>query len=175
MMGESMSAWDPWAVKDDAERDHWEFMPLQRVGPLVFGMSKEEAATALGGRLDDLRGWHRMGYRLEEAGTQLYFDSGEQLAAVCSDMRTGPQIILDSVELVAQVPSAMERWLENYLTTRGLPLYYGANYVPGSVDLGFFLLGQRAGDHILTRPLMLNEEFANDTQQIPDIEWSIAS
>ncbi|WP_143219768.1 hypothetical protein [Actinomadura sp. CNU-125] len=58
-----MSEWNPWAVKPDAERDRWQFTPLQSVGPLAFGMSKDETAAALGVRLDDLSGWLTARYR----------------------------------------------------------------------------------------------------------------
>lgn len=152
-----MSEWNPWAVKPDAERDRWSFAPLQGVGPLAFGMSKDETAAALGVRLDDLNGWDRVGYHVEKIGVKLYFDADSRLATVASDMRTGPQVTLDGVDLVARVPSVMERWLEDYVTAKGLPLYYNGNYFPGSADIGFYLLVQRAGDHLLTRPLMFNE------------------
>ncbi|MEV5827752.1 hypothetical protein AB0L25_19490 [Spirillospora sp. NPDC052242] len=168
-----MSEWNPWAVKPDAERDRWRFTPLQSVGPLRFGMSKEEAAAALGVRLDDLHGWDAIGYRVEEVGVTLHFDADARLASVAADMRVGPQVTLDGVELVARVPSAMERWVEDYVTAKGLPFYYGANYAPGSVDLGFYLLVQRAGDHLLTRPLMFNEACADNSELIPRAEWSL--
>ncbi|WP_204073391.1 hypothetical protein [Planotetraspora phitsanulokensis] len=44
-----------------------------------------------------------------------------RLASVASDMRSGPRITLDGVELVARVPSVMERWVEDYVTVKGLP------------------------------------------------------
>lgn len=55
-------------------------------------MSEDETAAAFGVRLDDLRGWDRIGYRVEEVGVKLYFDADVRLASVASDMRSGPQV-----------------------------------------------------------------------------------
>ena len=38
-----------WDVTPDAERQRWVLEPFASVGPLSFGMSPEEATTALGG------------------------------------------------------------------------------------------------------------------------------
>lgn len=35
-------------VKADADRDHWEFVPFERIGLPVFGMPSDETASALG-------------------------------------------------------------------------------------------------------------------------------
>ncbi|MFC5185329.1 hypothetical protein [Actinomadura harenae] len=167
-----MEDWNPWAVKPNAERDRWELTPLHGVGPLAFGMNADQVAVALGVQPADLRGWEAVGYSVQECGVHLYFVE-ERLAAIAGDMRTGPQITLDGVDLVAQVPSVMEQWLQDYLAARDLPFYYGGNYEPGSLDLGLYLRVQRAGDHLLTRPLMVNAALADDSERIPRREWSV--
>ncbi|MEV1001753.1 hypothetical protein [Nonomuraea sp. NPDC050202] len=167
--GETMGWWD---VKDDAERERWEFAPLVSVGPLRFGTSHADVARALGRSPEDLmRRSSELDFKHE--GVQLYFDIHELLAGIAIDMRTGPQVTLDGTELVARVPSVMEEWLENYLTAKELPFYYFGNYEPGSADLGFILRVQRADDRLLTRPLFLNEAWADDTERIPRNEWAI--
>jgi hypothetical protein len=38
---------DPWAVVDESDRAQWDYAPLERVGPLCFGMSPREATAAM--------------------------------------------------------------------------------------------------------------------------------
>jgi hypothetical protein len=38
---------DLWAVVDESVRAQWDYAPRERVGPLHFGMSPQEAAAAM--------------------------------------------------------------------------------------------------------------------------------
>ncbi|WP_307030177.1 hypothetical protein [Streptomyces canus] len=38
---------DPWAVVAESDRAQWDYAPLERVGPLRFGMSQQAAAVAM--------------------------------------------------------------------------------------------------------------------------------
>ncbi|MFJ2236816.1 hypothetical protein [Streptomyces sp. NPDC087859] len=45
---EVLAVWpDPWAVVAESDRAQWDYVPLERVGPLSFGMSPQEAAIAM--------------------------------------------------------------------------------------------------------------------------------
>lgn len=41
---------DYWAVLGDSERDQWRYVPLQTIGPLDFGMSREDTVAAMAGQ-----------------------------------------------------------------------------------------------------------------------------
>ena len=102
------------------------------------------------------------------AGLTLYYTPNEsRLHAVRVDAFWGPQILADGFPLVGQVPSNLEKWVEERADRR--PNEGELCYVPGgevgSISLGIVICVQRDGDHLLTAPVFLlarnDEELAN--------------
>lgn len=88
----------------------------------------------------------------------------------------GPQVALDGMRLVAQVPSRLEEEFLEYATTLGMEPRYSQHGDPGSELLGVVIRTQRTGDVVLTRPVFVAREWAErccDISQgyIPRDEW----
>jgi hypothetical protein len=144
------------------------------VGPLAFGVRPREASEALGGVTTEAQR-HRLSrganetvdvvqegeYR--ELGLTLYYRE-ERLAGVVVDALRGPQVLVEGVALVGQVPSAPEQWMLDRAEAREPcpELSYMDAGVPGSESLGVVLDVQRAGDHLLTRPVFVPREALDD-------------
>ncbi|MEU6509699.1 hypothetical protein [Streptomyces sp. NPDC046942] len=169
-----------WDVKSDSERARWAFVPQISVGPLHFGMAPDEVSAALGGNAPVGRLVQRSlgSYEVVEAqftklGVTAYYAMGQTLACVAVDALAGPQVALDGTALVARVPSEAEDWLCNHTEAHELDLIYTHAADPGSGSLGLILRAQRAGDIVLTRPLFLIREWAeNSWDYIPGQEWA---
>ncbi|MFD9124729.1 hypothetical protein [Kitasatospora sp. NPDC059571] len=164
-----------WHVLPDSERQQWLLDPFVSVGPLRFGMSPDEASAVLGGGLPGLewRGGERRTH--SEAGLDLYF-TAERLCGISVDARRGPQVLTDGVALVGRVPSELEQWLVERAESREpyTELFYLPAAEAGSLTLGFVLCVQRAGDHLITRPVFLPAEAMDDVyHQLPDTAWAI--
>ncbi|MFF4277146.1 hypothetical protein [Streptomyces sp. NPDC001536] len=165
---------DPWRVKADSERDPWSFTPLKCVGPLRFGMSPAEVSAALGGAT---AGMHQgippqqSSDHFTEIGVTAYYVATE-LTCVAVDGRRGPQVILDGTPLTGRVPSAADDWIADYTQRQSMELRYtheGNAVVP---DLGLVMRVQRAGDAVVTRPLLTIREWTEVTwDSIPMDEW----
>ncbi|MEU8138494.1 hypothetical protein [Streptodolium elevatio] len=115
-------------------------------------------------------GWH------EEIGLTLYYGVDERLRGVAVDALCGPQVVADGMALVARAPSAVERWMleraEKYEPCTEL-LYMSAG-VPGSESLGVVVSAQRAGDHLLTRPVFVPAEGMDDVSAfLPEQVWVV--
>ncbi|MFG2668929.1 hypothetical protein ACGFY6_32415 [Streptomyces sp. NPDC048387] len=154
-----MSLWD---VLPDSERPQWISDPLVRVGPLRFGMSPGEASGALGGinpgRHEHNARWDVACDDYREVGVKLYFAAtSNRLCAVSVDALKGPQVHADGVAIVGRVPSELERWLFERAESREpfTELFYLPGGEAGSQTLGVVLCVQRAGDHLITRPVFL--------------------
>ncbi|MGW0486318.1 hypothetical protein [Nonomuraea sp. NPDC003214] len=165
-----------WDVKKDEERQQWTYTPLVGVGPLRFGMSYQEIIDALdpfvqtGGVGSDDAPTAR---RYPELGVTVYYEDDISLAGVAIDALIGPQVLLDGTALVAQVPSVMEKWLWEYGQTHGCEIQYIHDGNPSSPDLGLILRVQRAGDILLTRPLLLLRDWALEPWgSVPAYEWT---
>ncbi|WP_217236996.1 hypothetical protein [Streptomyces sp. AC555_RSS877] len=173
-----------WDVKQDHERAQWTFIPHVSAGPLRFGISPDEVGEALMNTATVSRQtyetWPASGSpslvatQFTELGVTAYYErEGETLAGVAVDALAGPQVTLDGTALVAQVPSEAETWLLNRAEAHELNLLYTHAADPGSADLGLIMRAQRAGDIVLTRPLFLVREWAeNSWDCIPGSEWS---
>lgn len=164
-----------WDVVPDGDRALWSFAPLVGVGPLRFGMSPGEVAEALGapyGVPAAPPGWEPVSLpSCTRLGVTGYFGA-EGLAGVAVDALRGPQVVLEGTTLVARVPSVVEEWLCDYVRVRDLDLRYTHAADPGSADLGLIVRAQRAGDVVLTRPLLLVREWVTDSWDcIPGEEW----
>ena len=91
-------------------RPVWDFAPLEGVGPLRFGISVDEAASALPEAVE-LRRFQAEPFSPQVVGVQLafrpgepavyeYFDGSGRLFCVAVDAVFGPHVTLDGVELV---------------------------------------------------------------------------
>ncbi|MFE1832460.1 hypothetical protein [Streptomyces sviceus] len=169
-----------WDVKRDNERTQWVFVPQVSVGPLHFGMAPDDVSAALGSKPSARRLVQRSsgGYELVESQftkpkVTVYYAPGQTLACVAVDALAGPQVMLDGTALVARVPSETEEWLCKHAEADEFDLFYTHAADPGSGDLGLIVRAQRAGDIVLTRPLFLTREWAeNSWDCVPGEEWS---
>ncbi|MFD9687996.1 hypothetical protein ACFXPX_22115 [Kitasatospora sp. NPDC059146] len=82
--------------------------PLVGVGPLRFGMSREEVESALDQVVPD-PAWDRGGsapwQEYRDEGVTVFYGPGSRLVAVAIDALSGPLVRLRGVELIARVPS----------------------------------------------------------------------
>ena len=174
-----------WDVVPDDERQQWTLDPFVSVGPLGFGMSPSEVSERLSGVTGETqKHWlHRReaesaltvvegGYR--KFGLKLYYQE-ERLAGVVVDALCGPQVFADGVALVGRVPSVLEQWMTDRAEPGepGAELFYMDAGVPGSQSLGTVIDVQRAGDHLLTRPVFVPREAMDDLPHwLPSKAWS---
>lgn len=170
-------------AKADAERDRWEFVPFERVGPLAFGMTPEETMTMLGLAADRVRLSGPASERrllLYDAGINVYFDDEFGLACVAVDAFDGPQVVApDGFALVGRMPSQARPWVLAQVESWGT--YWAANECMDVAieEIGLVLRVQRAGDHSLTRPLFVARPWFDDELgyphtpegRIPDFEF----
>lgn len=183
-------ATDIWGVLDDAHRIQWSFAPFEGVGPLKFGMTHAEAKSTVDGVLRTTVSQGVSGdevwaeFDLEQrpaAGSYgpavtVYYDQSIGLAGIAVNALRGPQVTLDGMRLVGQVPSRLEDQFTDYLSTCNMELDYSQCADPCSAQLGLVLRVQRAGDLVLSRPVMVAESWADrcwDTTEgcIPRREW----
>jgi hypothetical protein len=183
-------ATDVWVVLDEKQRLPWMFAPFECVGPLEFGMTHEQAEAAVDGMLraalregpsgNEVRAdyWlaQRPDARFSGPAVTVYYDRAIGLAGIAVNALRGPQVTLDGMGLVGQVPSRLEDQFTDYLETHNKDLQYSQCADPCSAQLGLVLRAQRAGDLVLSRPVMVAEAWADrcwDTTEgcIPQQEW----
>lgn len=169
-----------WKVLPDHERRQWTLNPFVSVGPLSFGMSPDDVSEALSGVTAESQ-QHTLGavgivvegeYR--EFGLSLHYRE-ERLASVVVDALRGPQVLAEDVALVGRVPSVVEQWMTDRAEARQpcAELSYMDAGVPGSESLGVVIDVQRAGDHLLTRPVFVPREAMDDLPHfLPGHVWS---
>jgi hypothetical protein len=175
-----------WDVLDEEQRPQWTFTPFVNVGPLRFGMTPAQVREAVDGLMTShvSQGYYgqESWIRFELAGLRkpavtTYFDEAVGLACVVVHALAGPQVTLDGMRLVAQVPSRLEDEFLEYATARGKEPRFSQTADPGSELLGLVIRPQRAGDVVLTRPVFVAQERAErccDTSEgyIPLAEWN---
>jgi hypothetical protein len=159
-----------WDVKRDDERDHWVLDPLVSVGPLRFGMSRDEVVAALGARpgVSSVGSLGLVTYWYEHLTAYFIADA---LYCVAIDALMGPQVTVDGTRLVGRVPSEVERWAWDYVERHDATAAYSPGADPHLVDLGLVVRAQRAGDVVLTRPLFLGERVDDVWHYVPIEEW----
>lgn len=176
---------DYWAVLGESERDQWRYVPLRTIGPLDFGMSREDTVAIMAGRgftaeQHDLGGWHSTGrtqWRVEFSKPQparsrpavkCYFVEGAGLTCVLVDGRLGPQVTHEGIRLIGRVPSELLEDMESYAVRHDVGLRSspgGDLFVDGfEIELG----AQRAGDAVVTWALFCNPG------EIAGTSWDIA-
>ncbi|MFE7800375.1 hypothetical protein [Nocardia sp. NPDC057440] len=177
-----------WDILDEAQRPQWTFTPFVNVGPLQFGMTPPQIRDAVDGILTShvFLGHFSRESRIEfelagikpfKPAVTTYFDETVGLACVVVHALAGPQVTLEGMQLVAQVPSRLEDQFLEYATTQGKEPRYSQQADPGSELLGVVIRTQRAGDVVLTRPVFVAREWAErccDTSEgyIPRDEWN---
>ncbi|MEU7046761.1 hypothetical protein AB0A77_37760 [Streptomyces varsoviensis] len=159
---------DLWTVIDDADRDQWEYTPLETVGPLRFGISPDEAdarMTEAGftSRLIEMHPWnnqrsqHKAEFRKakgrepHQTDVTAYYVEGIGLTCIVVDGLSGPKVSFDGMQLVGRTPSQLMNEFGTYLAERDM----GVTFTPwgdiANKELGFVPGVQRAGDILLTR------------------------
>ncbi|MEU4594604.1 hypothetical protein [Micromonospora aurantiaca (nom. illeg.)] len=183
-------ATDVWDVLLESQRLHWSFTPFERVGPMEFGMTHDEVQSAVQGVLaaatrqgtpgDD--GWADFWLEphpdagLSGPAVTAYYDGTIGLAGIALNALRGPQVILQGMRLVGQTPSRLEHEFNDYLVARDMELRYSQHADPCCPQLGVLLRAQRAGDVVLSRPVVVAKAWADrcwDTSEgcIPQREW----
>lgn len=174
-----------WHVVPDSERQQWKLDPFVSVGPLHFGMSPHEVTAALGGITASPRqcmqkaagdSYSMVMGKYRELGLTLYYGGEEQLRGVSVDALRGPQVWADGMTLVGRVPSEVEQWM--IVRAESREPYTELSYMnagePGSMSLGVVVGVQRAGDHLLTRPVFFPSEGLDDLSHfLPEEAWAI--
>ncbi|MEU1720349.1 hypothetical protein [Nonomuraea sp. NPDC005692] len=181
---------DLWTVVDEPDRAQWDYAPLERVGPLRFGMSLQEAIVVMEARgytsevcpvgefgpfeqvCTRFRGVNTPTYREDAVG---YYVGPMGLTCITVDALSGPQVSFDRIRLVGRPPSELSTELSAYLEkTSG-----GVGFTPegdvGSEELGIYPRAQRAGDVLLTRLVFGRPNAWANTMYdcIPADEWRI--
>lgn len=178
---------DYWTMLGDSERDQWMYVPRQTIGPLRFGMDREEAVTVMAAygfaaEQSNMGSWHSTGraqWRVEflkprpvtwsrPGGVRCYFIEGAGLTCVLVDGLFGPQVTHEGIRLIGRVPSELYQDMETYALEHDLGLQTspgGDLFVKGfEIELG----AQRAGDTAVTWALFFN------TGTIAGTSWDIA-
>ncbi|WP_431879197.1 hypothetical protein [Micromonospora marina] len=123
-------------------------------------------------------------FRLEQAAgaapvgpaITTYYDKSNGLAGVAVNALRGPQVRLDGLRLVGQRPSRLEHDFTAHLAAHSLELRYSQGGDPCAPQLGPVLRAQRAGDVVLSRPVMVAKAWAEGCWDvsgghIPTREW----
>ncbi|MFC7219305.1 hypothetical protein ACFQLX_14170 [Streptomyces polyrhachis] len=155
-----------WLLTTDRERPHWTWAPLEKVGPLQFGMTPQQVAIALNGLEPTARtGRHPHGApwegegpwtlhteRFEDAGVTTHYtyrDGHPCLGAVHVHGLNGPQIELSDIRLIGMAPSVVESAMMQYCNDRNIDLVESVSGL-GPDGLGLYVGTTRAGDVVVT-------------------------
>ncbi|MEU7580134.1 hypothetical protein AB0B50_21355 [Streptomyces sp. NPDC041068] len=162
--------WDVWDALPDNERRRWSLEPYESVGPLCFGMRPGDVTESLGGITANPQYCTRAALAPGRYGTvkgecwglglTFYYGLDERLRGISVDALRGPQVFADGMPLVGQVPSRVEQWMIERSESREpfTELLYVNLGEPVSRSLGVVSCVQRAGDRLLTRPVLLPGE-----------------
>lgn len=180
---------DLWAVVDDSDRAQWDYAPLERVGPLRFGMSPQEATAAMatGGYTADavskagefgpfeqlcmpFRAVGAAAYRVDVVA---YYVGLIGLTCIAVDALSGPQVLLDGIRLIGRPPSELSAELSTFLEKTGREVRVTPGGDVGSEELGMHPRAQLAGNVLLTRLVFgrPNDRAHTMYDCIPDDEW----
>lgn len=176
-----------WHVVELANRESWDYVPFEHVGPLSFGVGLDEAAASMTNfackvasipRHGDLVKQVRFRAAADPAYTTAvtaYFGERVGLAVVAVDALRGPRVTIDGMQLVGRAPSEATSQLHDRALSRGESPEYSVEGDATSEELGLMVRAQRAGDSLLTRLVLTNSgEWANTVYDcIPSAEWSV--
>jgi hypothetical protein len=146
-------------------------------------MPREEVVNALGdlssisGPSVGIRGEGGYWAEFYETAVTVYYGESGKLSCVAIDALMGPQVVLDGIRLVGRVPSELSNEFNAYVMAHGMTVYYSQQGDPGADEYGIALRVQRAGDVVLTRPVMVAKEWSDrvgDASEgyIPQREWA---
>jgi hypothetical protein len=182
---------DVWKVVDEAERAQWDYVPLEHVGPLSFGMSPSEAAAAMKasgyfagtvekvgrfGPFDQFSTHFRtLDSQRHRVAVTAYYVGEMGMTCIAVDALAGPQVMLDGIRLVGRPPSELSDDLISYLERTGRDIEVTTEGEVGSQALGIHPRAQRAGDVLLTRMVFgRSGAWANTMyDSIPAEEWRV--
>jgi hypothetical protein len=156
-----------WPVRAEQERQHWDWTPLENVGPLRFGMKPQEVAAALSeepttrhGRYPFGMSWEGLGQwvlsedRFDRVGVTAHYSSGYNwppaLGAVTIHGRTGPQVEFAGIRLIGMTVSAVDTALIQHIEERDLGLVVGCGGDLGVDGLNMYVRASRAGDTVVS-------------------------
>lgn len=165
-----------WPVLPEHERPHWEWVPLERVGPLRFGMSPPEVAAALGGEVPAGRighfpfwsfaragQWNLSEDRFEKAGVSAHYwrhpDGVPRLGAVTAYGRTGPQVRYAGIPLVGVTPSALDAAVIQHADDHDLGLRFCPSGAAAWDGLNLALATTRVGDATVSEATFCAEQW----------------
>ncbi|WP_433349207.1 hypothetical protein ACQP25_35975 [Microtetraspora malaysiensis] len=179
-----------WSVVNDSDRAQWGYVPFENVGPLRFGMSPEEAAAAM-----DAQGFtgcdfpmhphhgalvQRTDFRAATAqpyviAVTVYYGNPGGLACVAVDALCGPQVSMERMRLVGQVPSELTHQFHRYVEERDMGAAFSVEGDAVSDELGIMMRAQRAGDVLLSRPFFARfHDWAYTMHDsVPTDEWDV--
>lgn len=140
------------------ERERWELLAGDGVGPLRFGMSPEEVAEALLAPEPTARVGGPYGQEDFPSGLKAFYDEGK-LACVALDAVAGPQVFLADFPLAGSDPAKGHEFLLDHAAEHGNWVLYTPDASLSLTDLGILLREQRVGEALLTRPLFVKEEW----------------
>jgi hypothetical protein len=181
----------PLEVVDESGRAQWDYAPLERVGPLRFGMSPRETTAAMEvGRYSaepvaDVGSFgpfdqQRIHFRADgsppyRTDVTAYFVGPMGLTCIVADALSGPQIRLDGIRLVGRPPSELSAELTDHLEQTGRDVEITTDGDVCSQDLGLYPRAQRAGDVLLTRLVFGRRNDWTTTMYdcIPAEEWRV--
>ncbi|MFJ3709058.1 hypothetical protein OG709_25120 [Streptomyces sp. NBC_01267] len=173
---------DLWAVLPDVERNQWEYVPGQALGPLRFGMSWKDCAEAMAGHgFADVSEVSEAGWCVAvfcgpeplQAAVKCYFDRGGVLGYVLVDGRTGPQVTCEGIRLIGRVPSELGQEMEAHAAKYGIGIRFSYG---GDVCCDGFEMEpgtQRAGDTVVTWALFFSagDDHSNARDGAPAGIW----
>lgn len=166
-------------------RPVWVLAPLEKVGPLRFGMRADEVEAVLPGARElgrFLADPHsktlgiQYGPRPAAPAVSAYFDDAGRLFCVAADAGRGPRVMLDGVGLTGGAPAVLEQALLDLPSPPGLGVSYGPRGNPGINGLGLVLRVQETDMGVLTRPVLVGRDWADRCTDdwegsIPECEW----
>ncbi|MGW6008032.1 hypothetical protein [Streptomyces sp. NPDC055210] len=155
-----------WPVIADQDRQHWQWTPLESVGPLCFAMTPQQVAAALGGEAPAARRGHFPYYwyresaqwcldedRFDEAEVTAHYwyrEGTPTLGAVTVHGRSGPQVSFDGVDLIGRTVSTIDAALEQRAENEELDLVIGCSGDLGPDGLNMYVRATRAGDVVVS-------------------------
>ncbi|WP_406739093.1 hypothetical protein OG365_33270 [Streptomyces sp. NBC_00853] len=158
---------DFWAVVAESDRVQWDYVPLERVGPLSFGMSVQEASAAMEacgfasdtpsdvgtfGPFEQLRTRFRAADApFHRHAVTAYYVGPMGLTCITVDALAGPQVTFDGIRLVGRPPSELSAELIAHMEKTGRDIEVTTGGDIGSQEWGMNPRAQRAGDVVLTR------------------------
>ncbi|MFC7921128.1 hypothetical protein [Streptomyces cinereoruber] len=164
-----------WPVTPDHERPHWDWNPLEYVGPLRFGMSPHQVAAALGGQLPAGRTgafpfwfWKESGQwslhndHFEHAGATAHYwypEGVPELGAVTVHGRTGPQLRYEGIPLVGITPSVLGSAIIQHAEDHDVGLRFSLNGVAVPDGPNLYLDTARMEDSSVSEPTFCAKDY----------------